>query len=110
MKCIMVHIHQYLKIILLSLITFPVLAQDSSPTEPIARGMIISSCVSLESITQLANLDKQSEEEFTVFLTQAFTNASNILKLGASFYIWHSDSKGLLFRLAGERIVPNTPF
>ena len=63
MKCIMVHIHQYLKIILLSLITFPVLAQDSSPTEPIAKGMIISSCVSLESITQLAKIDKQSEEE-----------------------------------------------
>ena len=44
--------------------------------------------------------DKQSDDEFTAFLTKAFTNAANILKLGASFYIWHSDSEGLLFRLA----------
>ena len=44
--------------------------------------------------------DKQSDEEFTAFLTKAFTHAANILKLGASFYIWHSDSEGLLFRLA----------
>ena len=44
--------------------------------------------------------DKQSDEQFQEFLKQAFTNSTNYLKLGGSFYIWHSDSEGLLFRLA----------
>jgi hypothetical protein len=59
----MEHIHQYLKVILLSLIVFPVLAEDYSPTEPIARGIIVSSCIDLDSIMQLAVLDKESETE-----------------------------------------------
>ena len=42
--------------------------------------------------------DKQDDETFKLFLTDAFTNAFNVLKLGASFYIWHSDSEGLVFR------------
>ena len=63
MRCIMEHIHQYIKVILLSLIVFPVLAEDYSPTEPIARGIIVSSCIDLDSITQLAVLDKESETE-----------------------------------------------
>ena len=63
MKCIMEHILQYLKVILLSLIVFPVLAEDTTSIEPIARGMIISSCLTLDSITQLADLDKESETE-----------------------------------------------
>ena len=63
MKCIMEYIHQYLKVILLSLIVFPVLAEDYSPTEPIARGIIVSSCIDLDSIMQLAVLDKESETE-----------------------------------------------
>ena len=42
--------------------------------------------------------DKQDDETFKLFLTNAFTNAFNVLKLGASFYIWHSDSEGLVFR------------
>jgi len=42
--------------------------------------------------------DKQDDETFKLFLTDAFTNAFNFLKLGASFYIWHSDSEGLVFR------------
>jgi len=57
------HIHQYLKIILLSLIAFPVFAEETISTEPIAKGIIVSSCTDLDSITQLANLDKKSEEE-----------------------------------------------
>ena len=44
--------------------------------------------------------DKQDNETFQLFLTDAFTNAFNCMKLGASFYIWHSDSEGLYFRLA----------
>ena len=63
MKCIMEYIHQYLKVILLSLIVFPVLAKDYSPIKPIARGIIVSSCIDLDSIMQLAVLDKESETE-----------------------------------------------
>ena len=63
MRCIMVNILRFLKVILLSLIVFPVLAKDYSPTEPIARGIIVSSCIDLDSITQLATLDKESETE-----------------------------------------------
>ena len=59
----MEHIHQYLKVILLSLIAFPVLAEDTTSIEPVARGVIISSCLTLDSITQLANIDKESETE-----------------------------------------------
>ena len=63
MRCIMEHIHRYLKIILLSLIAFPVFAEEATPIEPIARGIIVSSCIDLDSITQLATLDKESETE-----------------------------------------------
>ena len=44
--------------------------------------------------------DKQSDDQFQEFLKNAFTNSTEYLKLGGSFYIWHSDSEGLLFRLA----------
>ena len=44
--------------------------------------------------------DKQSDDQFQEFLKNAFTHATDYLKLGGSFYIWHSDSEGLLFRLA----------
>jgi site-specific DNA-methyltransferase (adenine-specific) len=44
--------------------------------------------------------DKQDNDSFQLFLTDAFTNAFNCMKLGASFYVWHSDSEGLYFRLA----------
>lgn len=42
------------------------------------------------------------EDEFGVFLTKAFTNAYDHMKKGASFYIWHADSNGLIFREAAE--------
>lgn len=44
--------------------------------------------------------DFQDSESFQIFLTEAFSNAFNVMKLGASFYIWHSDSEGLYFRMA----------
>ena len=44
--------------------------------------------------------DKQTDDQFQEFLKNAFTNSTEYLKLGGSFYIWHSDSEGLLFRLA----------
>lgn len=44
--------------------------------------------------------DKQTDDEFIQFLNQAFIAADSVLKMGGSFYIWHSDSEGLNFRLA----------
>ena len=44
--------------------------------------------------------DKQTDDEFIQFLSQAFVSADSVLKMGGSFYIWHSDSEGLNFRLA----------
>lgn len=44
--------------------------------------------------------DKQTDDEFIDFLSQAFRSADEFLKMGGSFYIWHSDSEGLNFRLA----------
>tara|TARA_R100000700_G_C3173657_1_gene148174 strand:+ start:115 stop:1299 length:1185 start_codon:yes stop_codon:yes gene_type:complete len=44
--------------------------------------------------------DKQTDDKFIQFLSDAFIAADNHLKMGASFYIWHSDSEGLNFRLA----------
>lgn len=38
--------------------------------------------------------------ELMNFLVAAFTNARNALKPGASFYIWHADNNGLIFRMA----------
>lgn len=44
--------------------------------------------------------DKQSDENFRQFLTDAFTAANMVMKPGAVFYIWHADSEGLNFRQA----------
>ena len=44
--------------------------------------------------------DKQTNDEFIEFLSQAFRSADTVLKMGGTFYIWHSDSEGLNFRLA----------
>lgn len=42
--------------------------------------------------------DKQSDDKFRQFLTDAFTAADAVMKPGAVFYIWHSDSEGYNFR------------
>lgn len=44
--------------------------------------------------------DKQDNEHFLMFLTDAFTQAKNILKLGSTYYIFHSDSFSYYFRQA----------
>jgi site-specific DNA-methyltransferase (adenine-specific) len=44
--------------------------------------------------------DKQTDDEFIKFLSKAFVSADSVLKMGGAFYIWHSDSEGLNFRLA----------
>ena len=44
--------------------------------------------------------DKMEDSEFREFLTAAFLNAAATMKVGASFYIWHSDWEVANFRLA----------
>lgn len=42
--------------------------------------------------------DKQSDSDFRSFLNAAFMAASQAMKPGAAFYIWHADSEGFNFR------------
>lgn len=42
--------------------------------------------------------DKQDDNTFLQFLTDAFSNACNFIKEGASFYVWRADSEGFNFR------------
>lgn len=44
--------------------------------------------------------DKQDDENFRQFLRDAFSCAYAVLKEGAGYYVWHSDSEELNFRLA----------
>lgn len=52
--------------------------------------------------------DSMGDSEFRAFLIAAYSSAFNVLKPGASFYIWHSDTEGLNFRGAiqdcGEKV------
>ena len=42
--------------------------------------------------------DKMSDSSFRDFLRDAFVCANTVMKAGAVFYIWHSDSEGYNFR------------
>lgn len=42
--------------------------------------------------------DDMSDENFRQFLRDAFVTADNVMKAGAVFYIWHSDTEGFNFR------------
>jgi site-specific DNA-methyltransferase (adenine-specific) len=42
--------------------------------------------------------DDMSDAEFKTFLRDAFVSADTVMKPGAVFYIWHSDSEGYNFR------------
>lgn len=44
--------------------------------------------------------DDMKSDEFKQFLVDAFTTANNVMKEGAVFYIWHSDTEGYNFRCA----------
>ena len=44
--------------------------------------------------------DSLAEDEFLEFLSKAFAAADGVMRPGAVFYIWHADSKGLIFRQA----------
>lgn len=41
-----------------------------------------------------------TDSVFFNFLSDAFLNAAEYLKPGSSFYIWHADSQGYIFRKA----------
>lgn len=42
--------------------------------------------------------DKMDDESFRQFLRDAFSTADSVMREGAAFYIWHSDSEGYNFR------------
>lgn len=42
--------------------------------------------------------DAMSDNDFRIFLTEAFSAADSVMKDGAAFYIWHADSEGYSFR------------
>lgn len=42
--------------------------------------------------------DRQEDDQFFQFLVNAYTSAENIMKKGASFYIFHADNEGYNFR------------
>ncbi len=46
--------------------------------------------------------DSMSENTFTEFLSDAFSNANSVMQPGAVFYIWHADSKSYFFRQAAR--------
>lgn len=44
--------------------------------------------------------DRMEDASFRAFLTDAFRNAEQAMRKGATFYIWHADSEGFNFRAA----------
>lgn len=48
--------------------------------------------------------DKKDAAEFRAFLGDAFRRADEVMKKGASFYIWHADSEGFNFRAAVQDV------
>ncbi len=48
--------------------------------------------------------DNMKDSDFREFLEKAFYNANEVMKEGASFYIWHADSEGYNFRGACRSI------
>lgn len=48
--------------------------------------------------------DHMADENFVKFLTDTLQNASDNMKPGAAFYVWHADSQGFNFRTAVKNI------
>ena len=46
--------------------------------------------------------DHMEDSKFREFLSAAFRNATEVMKPGAAFYIWHADSEGYNFRGAAR--------
>lgn len=47
--------------------------------------------------------DKMGDSQFQEFLVAAFTQADRVMRKGAAYYIWHSDTEGYNFRTAAIR-------
>jgi DNA modification methylase len=54
--------------------------------------------VSYEGTAGTIKNDNMEDDKFRQFLCDAFKNAKEVIKCGASFYIWHADSEGYNFR------------
>lgn len=48
--------------------------------------------------------DAKTDDEFVLFLQNAFAAADGVMKQGAVFYIWHADSKAYVFRMACQMV------
>ena len=48
--------------------------------------------------------DNLKDDDFRRFLREAFQCADAVMKQGAAFYIWHADTKSLIFRLACQDV------
>lgn len=48
--------------------------------------------------------DSMEDSQFKQFLTDAFSNANDVMKNGASFYIWHAEIEGYNFRSACKEV------
>lgn len=48
--------------------------------------------------------DAKSDDEFILFLQNAFAAADSVMKPGAVFYIWHADLKSYVFRMACQMV------
>lgn len=48
--------------------------------------------------------DAKTDDEFALFLQNAFAAADGVMKQGAVFYIWHADSKAYVFRMACQMV------
>jgi len=48
--------------------------------------------------------DKKTDGDFLIFLSEAFKAATDVMKDGAAFYIWHADSEGFNFRGACKTV------
>lgn len=58
--------------------------------------------VSYEGSKGTIKNDNLQDEEFYKFLLNAFTNIANLMANDASIYVFHADTKGLIFRRAFE--------
>lgn len=52
---------------------------------------------------KIAN-DSMADADFLAFLTSAFCRANDVLRPGAAFYVWHSDTEGRNFREAVRQV------
>jgi len=54
--------------------------------------------VAYEGVAGKIKNDDMDDKKFREFLVQSFRSATNVMRNGATFYIWHADSEGYNFR------------